>query len=179
MNLLPFTMSVAVFCAALLLPTAAVELTKQQAFFETHCTDCHDDETQKGNFNLTSLQMDFSNPDNLIKWKNVYDRIESAEMPPKKKARPPEADVKNALSTLGQQLTEAETKGLIANGGRTTVRRMNRAEYENTLRDLLHLPLLQVKGFLPEDAQKYGFDKVAGDFKTHQKLKHGAHLLRI
>ena len=145
---------------ALVLPAAA-EMTKQQLFFEQHCTDCHDDETSKGNFNLTSLQMDFTNPDNLAKWKNVYDRIESGEMPPKKKARPPHADLVDALGILGKQLTEAEDKGLIANGGRTMVRRMNRSEYENTLRDLLSLPLLNVKGMLPEDGQKFGFDKVS------------------
>lgn len=39
---------------------------------------------------------------------------------------------------------------------------MNRVEYENALRDLLALPLLRVKEMLPEDGQKFGFDKVAG-----------------
>ena len=143
--------------------TAAVaEMTPQQLFFERHCTDCHDDETAKGNFNLMALQVDLSNPDNLAKWKHVYDRIESGEMPPKKKSRPPEADKTAALATLYAQITLAEEKSLIENGGRSVVRRMNRTEYENTLRDLLSLPMLNVKELLPEDGQKFGFDKVAG-----------------
>jgi Protein of unknown function (DUF1592)/Protein of unknown function (DUF1588)/Protein of unknown function (DUF1587)/Protein of unknown function (DUF1585)/Protein of unknown function (DUF1595)/Planctomycete cytochrome C len=146
---------------ALTLPSLA-EDANQMAFFEKHCTDCHDDETTKGNFNLTALQMDFTNPDNLIKWKNVYDRIESGEMPPKKKSRPPEEERLAALATLGHQLTDAESKSLVATGGRTMVRRMNREEYQNSMRDLLDLPLLHVAEMLPEDGQKYGFDKVAG-----------------
>ena len=140
----------------------AAEITKQQLFFERHCTDCHDDETSKGNFNLTTLQMDFTNPDNLAKWKLVYDCIESGEMPPKKKARPTEAELVDSLTTLGKQLTEAEHKSMSANAGRSSVRRMNREEYQATLRDLLFLPLLNLTGLLPEDGQKYGFDKAAG-----------------
>lgn len=142
--------------------TAIAEMSPQQQFFERHCTDCHDDETTKGNLNLMTLQMDHTNLDNLATWKNIYDRIESGEMPPKKKSRPPEADKAMALATLSAQITRAEDTGLIEDGGRTMVRRMNRAEYENTLRDLFSLPLLNIKELLPEDGQKFGFDKVAG-----------------
>lgn len=149
------------FLSLLALPLAA-EMTKQQLFFEQHCTDCHGDGTTKGNFDLTALQMDFTNPDNLEKWKLVYDRMEAGEMPPKKKARPAQADLVDSLGTLGKQLTEAENKSMSANAGRASVRRMNREEYQATLRDLLSLPLLNLTGLLPEDGQKHGFDKVAG-----------------
>src|SRR4029077_12258736 len=48
-----------------------------------------------------------------------------------------------------------------AGDGRAVFRRLNRTEYENTLRDLLGIPGLKVKERLPEDGQAFGFDKSA------------------
>jgi len=45
--------------------------------------------------------------------------------------------------------------------GRAPVRRLNRREYENTLRDLLDLPGLAIRDMLPEDGRAHGFDKSA------------------
>ena len=133
-----------------------------QAFFEKHCTDCHDATEKKGGIDLTTLKPDFTNAENFAHWLKVHDRIESGEMPPKKKVQPTPAARRAFLGTLTKQLTAAEGRALTADGGRTSVRRMNRVEYENTLRDLLGLPLLRVKESLPEDGQQFGFDKVAG-----------------
>src|SRR5207302_625598 len=47
-----------------------------------------------------------------------------------------------------------------AKQGRATQRRLNRFEYENTLRDLLHAPWLQIKETLPEDGEAFRFNKV-------------------
>ena len=133
-----------------------------QAFFEKHCTDCHDATEKKGGIDLTTLKPDFTNAENFAHWLKVHDRIESGEMPPKKKVQPTPAARRAFLGTLTKQLTAAEGRALTADGGRTSVRRMNRVEYENTLRDLLGLPLLRVQESLPEDGQQFGFDKVAG-----------------
>ncbi len=43
--------------------------------------------------------------------------------------------------------------------GRSVLRRLNRTEYENTLRDLLHLPGLDVRELLPDDGRAFGYDK--------------------
>ena len=64
-----------------------------QPFLEAHCTGCHDAETKKGNLDLTALRDQFTDTENFSLWLKVHDRIESGEMPPKKKARPPVADV--------------------------------------------------------------------------------------
>src|SRR5207249_2117054 len=48
----------------------------------------------------------------------------------------------------------------ITKEGRATQRRLNRYEYENTLRDLLHAPWLQIRDSLPEDGEAYRFNKV-------------------
>ncbi len=133
-----------------------------RTLFKQHCTECHDAETKKGNLDLGVLTEDFAKPDNVARWLQVYDRVASGEMPPKKKARPAEAERGAFLAALGKELTAADGNVIKAAGGRTTVRRMNRVEYECALRDLLALPLLRVRELLPEDGQQFGFDKVAG-----------------
>ena len=154
-------------CLALLVALASsssAQVTQPiaPAFFEKHCTDCHDGDEKKGNLDLTVLKPKFSDAETFAMWVKVHDRIESGEMPPKKKARPPETERAALLATLSQELSAAESGALSKRGGRTTVRRMNRTEYEHALRDVLALPLLRVKELLPEDGQQFGFDKVAG-----------------
>src|SRR5581483_3973077 len=50
-------------------------------------------------------------------------------------------------------------RALRAGDGRAVFRRLNRTEYENSLRDLLGIPGLKVKDLLPEDGQAFGYDK--------------------
>jgi len=59
-----------------------------QPFFQKHCAECHDTQTAKGDLDLTSLKFDPSNPENFARWLKIYDRIDTGEMPPKKKPRP-------------------------------------------------------------------------------------------
>lgn len=58
--------------------------------------------------------------------------------------------------------------------GRATLRRINRTQYENTLRDLLGLPALDVRDLLPEDGRVRGYDKTgpALEFSTVQIAKY-------
>src|SRR5678815_3177024 len=48
----------------------------------------------------------------------------------------------------------------LASEGRATQRRLNRYEYENALRDLLHAPWLQIRDALPEDGESHRFNKI-------------------
>src|SRR5258708_27459835 len=80
-------------------------------------------------------------------------------MPPKKKPRPAAGELRRFTNSLSSALLAADLKR-VAIEGRATQRRLNRYEYENTLRDLLSLPSLEVKSFLPEDSEAFGFNKV-------------------
>lgn len=82
-------------------------------------------------------------------------------MPPWKRARPDARELAEFTGTVGAWLTEFDQQR-IARQGRATLRRLNRFEYENALRDLLHAPWLQVKDFLPEDGVAHRFNK-SGD----------------
>src|SRR5207248_5263460 len=77
----------------------------------------------------------------------------------KKKPRPDSAASDAFVKSLSTSLLTAERASL-ANGGRSTQRRLNRYEYENALRDLLRAPWLQVKDSLPEDGEAHRFNKI-------------------
>ena len=128
------------------------------AFFEKHCISCHNADAKEGNLNLDALAFDMSNADNFTRWVKLHDRIESGEMPPKKSKRPEAAETSAALKSLAQMLIVAEKKRF-ERGGRTAVRRLTRAEYENTIRDLFDMPGIALQNNLPSDGSAHGFDK--------------------
>jgi mono/diheme cytochrome c family protein len=143
------------FLAAVL--AMATEAAEPRKFFEDHCYECHDADTRKGNLNLSSLKTDFANPDDFVRWVKVHDRVDAGEMPPKKKPRPPAEETKAVTKWLRESLVAAERKKLDGEG-RTGIRRLTRAEYENTLRDLFDMPGLALAGDLPADGSAHGFD---------------------
>jgi hypothetical protein len=146
--------------AAALLPISApAALSDCHAFLESHCFECHDAETMKGGLNLTALKPDPADPQAFAEWVTIHDRASAGEMPPKKKPRPKESDLKSFLKTVSSSLTDFQ-KNKDKLEGRATQRRLNRYEYEATLRDLLSAPYLEVKNFLPEDSEAFGFNKV-------------------
>ena len=150
-------LALALATATVLIPASAAEF-KPTAFFTKHCTECHDKDTQKGNLDLTALKPDLADAENFARWVKVHDRIESGEMPPKKKARPPTKDTATVVKALRESLLKAE-QAKLAGSGRTGLRRLTRAEYENTIRDLFDMPGIALQGNLPADGSAHGFDK--------------------
>lgn len=128
-------------------------------FLERHCFECHDAEMKKGGLDLTALPYTPTESANLTSWANVLDRVASGEMPPAKKQRPDARELRGFTNSLGAALL-ADDRKWVREHGRATQRRLNRYEYEATLRDLLSLPYLEVRDFLPEDSTAHGFNKV-------------------
>jgi hypothetical protein len=137
---------------------AALRSAEPAAFFDAHCTSCHDTDEHKGNLDLTKLKRDFTDAENFARWVKIHDRIESGEMPPKKKPRPPAEELKAATASLNEALVKADRARLDAEV-RTGVRRLTRAEYENTVRDLFDMPGIALQAGLPADGSAHGFDK--------------------
>jgi mono/diheme cytochrome c family protein len=128
-------------------------------FIDDRCSACHDDEEKKGGLDLTSLAFKPADAANFAEWVKVFERVSAGEMPPKKKPRPPAAELATFTHFLETSLVSAE-QARLGPGGRATQRRLNRYEYENALRDLLHAPWLQVRDSLPEDGEAFRFNKV-------------------
>jgi hypothetical protein len=108
---------------------------------------------------LETLSADLDRPAAFRSWEKVYDKVRAGEMPPPRRKRPPQSETEAVLRALQAALTAADLRHK-AGQGRAVFRRLNRSEYENTLRDLFELPLLNVRDLLPEDGRVEGYDKV-------------------
>ena len=144
-----------------------------QPFLDEHCIDCHDEDTARAGFRLDTLGHDFTAGNNAGLWKEVMDQINSGQMPPKKKARPDPKMAFAVSSWVAQQL-ELTTKLAQGAGGRVPLRRMNRVEYANTVRDLFALDenyVRRIEKELPADGKVGGFDRgAAGLFMDEGQL---------
>lgn len=127
-------------------------------FLGNHCYDCHDSTTKKGGLNLEEMSSNLNNPDTMAQWIKVHDRLKNGEMPPKKKDTPPAEESSAFLGTLSKSLIAADNDRA-AKEGRSTWRRLNRFEYENSVRDLLDAPWLQLRDILPEDGEAHRYNK--------------------
>ncbi|HEY0267432.1 MAG TPA: DUF1592 domain-containing protein [Rhizomicrobium sp.] len=122
-----------------------------------YCTACHNDKLKTAGMSVVPLD-----PENLAAneptWEKILRRLSLGEMPPKGMPRPPKdqiADFTHWLSTSLDAMAAADP-----NPGHSAVRRMNRAEYSNAVRDLLALDIDFAKD-LPVDDTGYGFDNIA------------------
>lgn len=151
----------------LLVPLAALYVTESAsaremplAFVEKHCKDCHNASTSEGGFRADLLTKELANPANHKAWSRVLARVQSGEMPPQDAERPAEAEVSAALAALKTAFHEA-ARARHGEAGRVRVRRLNRLEYENTVRDLLGIDT-PLRDLLPEDDLSDGFSNQAG-----------------
>jgi len=147
------------FAASLIIsPLPAIGAGVDAQYLETHCFDCHDADTKKGGLDLTALKLDLTDAATFATWVDVHDRVRGGEMPPPKKKRPPEAETKALLTALDASFREASAARQAVEG-RALARRLNRDEYQNTLRDLLGVAK-DYRAQLPEDGRAHGYDKV-------------------
>ncbi|MBI5802607.1 MAG: DUF1592 domain-containing protein [Verrucomicrobia bacterium] len=121
------------------------------------CVDCHGKDAVKGGLNLEKLlPEDVSrNPD---AWEQVVRKLRARHMPPIGKPRPDEKTFDAVVAALVTTLDRAAATK--PNPGRTdAVRRLNRTEYQNAIRDLLALEI-DATALLPPDEASHGFDNV-------------------
>src|SRR5262245_61690061 len=124
--------------ALLLLAWAAPFDEAAKPFFEQHCLACHGEKTAKAGFRIDLLGKDFAAASVAESWKELIDRVNAGEMPPEDRPRPTPAQVAALNDWVSGQLRQVELAAKSA-GGRIPMRRLNRDEYANTIRDLLLL----------------------------------------
>jgi hypothetical protein len=150
-------------CWLLLLPLSvradAGFTERVQPFLAKHCLTCHNDRVQKGELRLDTLPATMTTAEQRATWKAVLDRTRAGEMPPAKQPRPTAAELAALTGWIEERLT-AHEHARQAKEGRVVLRRLNRLEYENTVRDLLGVPV-EVSDLLPEDNRAHGFDTIS------------------
>ncbi len=134
-------------------------------FGEKYCYSCHGAEKQKGDFDFRPYADKGFTLGERKAWEKIAELLESHEMPPKKKPQPTESQREALVKWIDAQLTGSEVGQ--KNPGRVTLRRLNREEYRNTIRDLLAVDF--DPSDFPSDETAYGFDTIA-DVLTIQPL---------
>ncbi len=130
-------------------------------FVQSHCLKCHNAQTNSGDFNIAPLLVvPQSFEGNRDAWENVAARLRVNEMPPPRVLdRPPKNDVSEVLSCLTSEFARQDRTAK-PKAGRVTARRLNRAEYNHTIRDLLGVDLEPAADF-PADETAFGFDNIS------------------
>ncbi len=127
-------------------------------FMKKHCYECHGEKQKKADLDLTK----FKDDTNILKeqkhWKSVLQQVNTGEMPPKKKPQPKPAELAAFNSAIENAFTLAE-KRTKPDPGHVTIRRLNRTEYYNTVRDLVNLDFNPAEDF-PADDIGHGFDNI-------------------
>jgi hypothetical protein len=127
-------------------------------FLSQHCFDCHNAQTTEGGLNLCDLDLHLEDNKNLARWINVFDKVDQGEMPPKDENQPSSASRTDFLNSLRARLQGHALDRQKAHG-RVVLRRLNRSEFANTLRDLLGVSA-PLEELLPEDGRADGFENV-------------------
>ena len=113
-------------------------LEKLKPFLQKHCFSCHGPEKQKNDRRFDTIGTDLSDRKLIEAWQDMLDQVNLGEMPPKKKPQPGSEERKKFVASLTDSLQAAYAR-LRSTGARTVIRRLNRIELRNTLRDLLYL----------------------------------------
>jgi hypothetical protein len=124
-------------------------------FVEKYCVSCHNHAKARGEVVLDRFHDDASARGDLSLWEKVADQLRSDTMPPPGRARPTAAEIDAFNAWLDAAASAPDTDGKDAN--RITLRRLNRTEYNNTIRELFGLDLRPADEFPPDDLG-YGFD---------------------
>jgi hypothetical protein len=135
--------------------------------FAEHCQKCHSGPKHKGDFAIEHLSDDLSERRSLEQWLTVLEQLRTGEMPPEDKPRPPAADLEAAIAWLNERVQPEVARR--AAEGRVVLRRLNRAEYANTMRDLLGVEV-DLTDLLPPDTSTSGFDNSAETLHTSSFL---------
>ncbi len=128
------------------------------AFVEKNCVSCHGEKKQKANLALHAVRDDLALLRARKQWLEVVKMVESGEMPPEDEPQPTAEERRAFVASVQAVFTAANSAQ--PDPGRTTVRRLNRTEYNNTIRDLLKVEFKPAEDF-PRDDVGFGFDNIA------------------
>jgi hypothetical protein len=127
----------------------------EPSFFAKNCYRCHSHKVKAAGLNLESAEK----PPQV--WNRILEKISTGQMPPPGQPAPAEAEIAAVMEWIRGFLKPAAAE---AKPDRVTARRLNRVEYNNTLRDLLAVSVRPADEF-PVDDSGYGFDNI-GDVLT-------------
>ncbi len=137
-------------------------------FLARHCFHCHGERRQEAGLRLDALGVDFDRIDQAGLWVEVMDRLNGGTMPPETEPEPDIRDLTIVADWIAEQVREAAARRQ-STGGRVVLRRLNRAEYDNTIRDLFGVDFRPAADF-PADPPANGFDNIGAALQVSPML---------
>lgn len=157
-------LTIAPFASAPFFPAGAQEAVvmsaKHRALFEATCVSCHGPEKQKGKFRVDDLPFEIKDVETAERWQKVLNQMNSGDMPPEDEKQPSNEAKADFLDDLANVMVAAR-RSLGDQNGVITMRRLNRREYKNTLRELLGAQVNVSE--LPPDGGSGSFDTVGSN----------------
>ncbi|PYT29702.1 MAG: hypothetical protein DMG57_10705, partial [Acidobacteria bacterium] len=147
-----------------LVPCLAADKSFQKTvepFLKANCLLCHNAKMKVGGLDLEAYGTAKTAKvalGNRETWEKVVQKLRTGQMPPKGRPMPP-ADQVNAITHWFEVQFARLDREIKPDSGRVTARRLNRAEYNNTIRDLLGVDFKPASDF-PADDSGYGFDNI-------------------
>ncbi len=132
-------------------------------FLTRYCTACHSGPKPKADLDFGSFPDEASLLRNRKLWARVKDYVEQGDMPPEDKPQPSQDEADKFVAWIDSALSKVDCTSQ-TDPGRITIRRLNRAEYNNTIRDLVGVDFQPAEDF-PSDDVGFGFDNI-GDVLT-------------
>ena len=156
----------ATLITAIVLSAAAVASPFQsrvRPLLQQYCFECHEGDQAEGGITLEAYrETDAKTVDRAV-WQKVLRQLEGRAMPPADAVQPTPNDFQRIIAWLKNEALQPDcSQG--ERPGRVTIRRLNREEYNNTVRDLLHVSVRPADDF-PSDDIGFGFDTI-GDVLT-------------
>src|SRR5471030_757777 len=138
-------------------PVSSLTPADHKQMLMQYCTACHNDKLKTAGMSVVPLDANNLQADQAT-WEKILRRVSLGEMPLRGAPRPPKEKLQAFTDWLAKSLDDQAAAH--PNPGRATVRRMNRTEYANAVRDLLGLNVDFSKD-MPADDAGYGFDNIA------------------
>jgi hypothetical protein len=136
-------------------PPQVVMPSQHQALLRDCCVRCHGEQKQEGTFRVDDLPFTIATLESAERWQKVLNQLNSGDMPPEDEKQPDGMAKTNFLDDLSNVMVAAR-RSLGDQHGVITMRRLNRREYRNTLRELLGVEINVSE--LPSDTSSGGFD---------------------
>lgn len=133
--------------------------TLVKPFLVENCVPCHGDKKQEKELNFEHFTSPVALQEHRERWEEVARKLRAAEMPPIEEDQPEEQDRQAVAAWLESEFDRID-RMTPPDPGRITARRLNRSEYNNTVRDLLGVEARPADDF-PQDDSGYGFDNIA------------------
>ena len=130
---------------------------RHQALLQQNCQSCHGPDKQKGKFRVDELPYTITTVEAAERWQKVLNALNAGDMPPEEEKQLDKIQKTELLEDLAKSMVVAR-KVLSDQGGQITLRRLNRREYSNTIRDLLGVDI--IVSDLPNDSSASAFDTV-------------------